>query len=159
MERSTERRTNREIQTNLKASGFGCLCFLATAVWNGGASRFVDLILVLSVVLFVFVLCFFRERERVELLHACILIKRSGLCLTRNRIFVNSSRARSTSALSYGIPASGSNSQCCRPTWLLTLYSHGPPSAIFSFHIFFTHIYIRCQHQPNNLVINYHARV
>ena len=65
----------------------------------------------------------------------CILIKRSALCFLWNRFFLNSSRILSTSARSSGVPASGSNSQCCRPMKLFRLTSSGPPSAIFNFHI------------------------
>ena len=65
----------------------------------------------------------------------CILIKRSALCFLWNRFFLNSSRILSTSARSSGVPASGSNSQCCRPMKLFRLTKSGPPSAIFSFHI------------------------
>lgn len=76
-----------------------------------------------------------RERE-ISLNGTCIRIKRSALCLNWKRFFLNSSRTLSTSARSCGDPASGSNSQCCRPMWLFTVISHGPlPSAIFSFHI------------------------
>jgi hypothetical protein len=73
--------------------------------------------------------------------HTCILMRRSVLCFIRNRLFLNSRRTFSTWACSSGVPASGSNSQCCRPMKLFPLTSPGPPSAIFNFHILYIYIY------------------
>lgn len=74
-----------------------------------------------------------KEEERRR---TCSRMRRSALCFMSKRFLWKASRAFSTSAISSGVPRSGSYSHTCRPTWLFVVRNHGfPPSAILSLHI------------------------